>query len=147
MSHFRSQKLSVLLAEDEALVRMLFERALRSLGCDVICARDGREAIELLKDHSFDLIVLDWNMPEKNGWMVAETARDLGVLAPIVLISGNSDVLSLPNPKGVVNGIFLKPFLKTDFQRLLNHFFHEDSDVAENDSVFVDDLPVLNARN
>ena len=56
-----------LITEDEAALRVIYERVLRSLGFEVLHARDGGQAIEILNEHVPDLLVLDMLMPMVNG--------------------------------------------------------------------------------
>jgi CheY-like chemotaxis protein len=118
------QQPCILLAEDEVIVRLMFCRALRSLGCEVDSASDGLEALNFIKRKSFDLIILDWNMPELDGWAVAEHARPIiGEKIPIVIITANSSVAAqLRTDVGVINAIYEKPFGRGDFSDLLKRF-------------------------
>jgi CheY-like chemotaxis protein len=59
--------MAILLAEDDQVSRMVAERILSKSGCQVTCAKDGREALDILKDEHFDLVVMDIQMPVMNG--------------------------------------------------------------------------------
>ncbi|WP_319583246.1 ATP-binding protein [uncultured Pseudodesulfovibrio sp.] len=59
--------MAILLAEDDNVSRIAAERLLSKYGCHVTCARDGREALDILKDAHFDLVVMDIQMPVMNG--------------------------------------------------------------------------------
>lgn len=52
------------------------------------CAATGAEALEKMHRHRYTLVVLDWNMPEKNGLAVLETMRGNGWNIPVVVVSG-----------------------------------------------------------
>ncbi len=58
---------SVLLAEDDPHIRRVSEIALRRSGFEVCTVADGAEALELLDDRLFDLVVLDGMMPNVDG--------------------------------------------------------------------------------
>ncbi len=58
---------AALLAEDNAVNRLLTSRMLEALGWDVTCAEDGLETIELWQAEPFDLIVMDVQMPHVSG--------------------------------------------------------------------------------
>lgn len=62
----------VLVADDEDAIRFLIKRVLHRAGFDVVEARDGQDAIELLNDRHFDAIVLDLMMPRVDGFGVVE---------------------------------------------------------------------------
>lgn len=61
---------TVLIADDSLTVRRLNERALRRAGYNVLLAEDGRQAVNRALEHQPDLIVLDINMPELDGYGV-----------------------------------------------------------------------------
>ena len=70
---------TVLLVEDELLVRELASEDLAEAGFEVICASDGDEALVHLKDgRQFDLLFTDIRMPgTTDGWQLAEQAKSL----------------------------------------------------------------------
>lgn len=65
----------ILLADDELALRFLLSETLSDEGYDIAEAEDGAEAIRLLKAESFDLIILDYMMPENTGVEVCEWLR------------------------------------------------------------------------
>jgi CheY-like chemotaxis protein len=124
MQYETTNKPVVLLADDDAIIRFVSQAALESIGCVVHLAKDGMEALNLIETHSFDLLVLDWNMPVLNGWQVALTARKIfGNELPIVIISANSGEASFLNRDSqVANAIYSKPFNRSDFVKLIQRF-------------------------
>ena len=68
-------RLRILLAEDNDFNQQLIEHLLRRRGHDVVVARDGRKALEALDHSSFDLMLLDIQMPELDGFEVIEVLR------------------------------------------------------------------------
>ncbi len=60
----------IVVAEDNPDLLQLIGRRLRRRGYDVIAARDGREALELIRSERPDAAVLDWVMPEMQGHQV-----------------------------------------------------------------------------
>jgi CheY-like chemotaxis protein/HPt (histidine-containing phosphotransfer) domain-containing protein len=68
-------RLRVLLAEDNDFNQQLVELLLRRRGHDVVVAPDGRKALEALDDGPFDLMLLDIQMPELDGFQVIEALR------------------------------------------------------------------------
>jgi PAS domain S-box-containing protein len=78
--HLPLAKLSpkVLVVDDEAIVRTMMSRMLDKFGCQPTEVSSGLEALALLEAGShFDLILLDWKMPEMDGLKVAEAIREL----------------------------------------------------------------------
>jgi two-component system, chemotaxis family, chemotaxis protein CheY len=79
----------VLVVDDAATVRMYHTSLLSDAGFDVDQAANGLEAVEAALSKSFDLFVVDVNMPKMNGYVCVETLRSdtVGSAAPIVMIS------------------------------------------------------------
>jgi len=110
---------TVLLVDDEEVVRQVVSQMLKRLGLDVLAAADGAEALELFKDHrqAIRLILLDMTMPRMDG---EETFRELMLLTPdvrIILSSGYSeqDATSRFVGKGLA-GFIQKPFTLVDLE-------------------------------
>ena len=72
----------ILLVEDDAGLRDLIGRNLEAREHDVRFAADGESALAQLRTTSFDLIVLDINLPDQTGWEVLRTAQREGWLRP-----------------------------------------------------------------
>lgn len=66
---------TILLADDSADLRTLYGTCLRGRGHDVIEAEDGRAAVEQVRRHRPDLLLLDIWMPELNGYEVLDALR------------------------------------------------------------------------
>ena len=76
----------LLVADDNKVNRLLLKRSLELLGHRVDCAENGRVALQMLRGEAFDLLLLDMEMPEMNGFEVLEqlaadrALRDLPVI-------------------------------------------------------------------
>jgi CheY-like chemotaxis protein len=83
---------TVLVAEDERVIRELVERALSRRGYRVLVAADGREAIEIAEAHAgrIDLLVSDVVMPRVGGPELARTLRRRAPALRVLLMSGYS---------------------------------------------------------
>lgn len=80
---------SILLVDDDPVVRGLFADLLAPLGFKVLEAPNGEKCLELLNDISVDFILLDINMPGINGLDVAKTLRQRQVKSTIVMLSAD----------------------------------------------------------
>lgn len=89
------QRAAVLVVDDSRTMRLVLIRALNALGFHNITeATNGRQALDLVLARSFDLMLLDLEMPEMNGMEVlvaVKTRRELAGL-PIIVISGADQV-------------------------------------------------------
>ena len=64
-----------MLVEDNQAVRELAQETLEKLGCQVSVAVNGREAVDQVKHHRFDLILMDCQMPVMNGFEATNAIR------------------------------------------------------------------------
>jgi PAS domain S-box-containing protein len=67
---------SILLAEDNSVNQMVARQMLRKLGCQADVASDGAQALSLLQQRSYDIVLMDLQMPELNGFEVTELVRN-----------------------------------------------------------------------
>jgi two-component system cell cycle sensor histidine kinase/response regulator CckA len=102
---------TVLLVEDEDMVRTVAERALTRNGYTVVCASNGEEGLEILEQRSdFDLLVSDVVMPLMDGPTMVRHARKLYPNLPILFMSGYAEE-QLRKSINIENVAFLpKPF-------------------------------------
>jgi len=84
----------ILLVEDQLINQKLMKSVLEKGGYEVTPANDGESALNLLKDNSYDIILLDIQMPEVNGYEVAirlrEMEKETGTYTPIIAMTANS---------------------------------------------------------
>lgn len=88
---------SILVVDDNRINRLMLARGLEQQGHQVVFAENGRQALELLPQHNFDLILLDIEMPEMNGYQVlAHLAADVHWrLIPVIMISAVEEIDSV----------------------------------------------------
>ncbi|MGE5295257.1 MAG: response regulator [Solirubrobacterales bacterium] len=80
----------VLVAEDVTTNQLLIKLMLQRLGLDVTLVENGNEAIREATRHSYDLILMDVEMPEKNGHEATRELRSLGVTTPIIALTAHA---------------------------------------------------------
>ncbi|HEY2022846.1 ATP-binding protein [Paraburkholderia sp.] len=85
-----SRRLKVLVAEDNAVNRQLFEEQLKLLGCDAQVAKDGQAALACLSRERFDVLVTDLAMPVMDGYALAREARARWPAMPIVAATASA---------------------------------------------------------
>ncbi|ONF97311.1 hybrid sensor histidine kinase/response regulator [Sphingomonas jeddahensis] len=88
--------LRVLVVEDSEHVRYFARQLLDDLGCKVIEASNGNEALELMKAHSVDLVFSDIVMPGMNGLELAKRIKETFEDVPVLLASGYSSKQFIP---------------------------------------------------
>ena len=82
----------ILLAEDERKVAEHVRAGLVAEGYAVDVAHDGDEALWLAESSTYDALLLDINMPHKDGITVVRLLRRKGVLAPVIFLTARDDI-------------------------------------------------------
>lgn len=82
--------LDVLVAEDNPINRVILKEQLESLGCRVVTATDGREALALANSTSFDVLLTDINMPGMGGHALVKELRAQGSTLRVIGATANA---------------------------------------------------------
>jgi two-component system response regulator AtoC len=88
------QEIRVLVVDDERPIRFLMEKELPRAGCLVSAAESGEEALALLKEREFDVVLMDLGMPGIGGMETLRRIREAGSAAEVVVLTGHPDVSS-----------------------------------------------------
>lgn len=86
------QKAHLLIVDDEANTLASLSRAFRLAGHDAVVCDSAAKALELAKSQGFDLILSDVVMPGKDGLSLLEDLKAQGVVAPVVMMSGQAHI-------------------------------------------------------
>ncbi len=102
----------VLVVDDDADMRRVLVCALAAVGVeDVVEAGRGDEAVGLIFEETFDLLVLDWYMPGLGGMEIVRAIRAVGRDVPIIMVTGEKHQgLVLEAIQGGVSDYLVKPF-------------------------------------
>lgn len=108
----------ILIIEDEPRIAMFLAKGLRHNGYCITIAQDGCEAWHLSTQDTFDLILLDIGLPDRNGLTLLKDMRDAGLHQPIMVLTAYDDpqYQQLSDRYGA-NDYLTKPF---GFQDLLH---------------------------
>ncbi len=79
--------MNILVVEDDERVARFLVRGLREEGFHVIHCGDGRSALETGLAQSFDIVLLDWSLPDLDGLSVLKRWRDHDRVAPVILLT------------------------------------------------------------
>jgi two-component system, cell cycle sensor histidine kinase and response regulator CckA len=113
---------TVLLVEDEEMVRNIAEAFLRHLGFTVLAAKDGVEALEgfLQRKDEIHCVLCDLTMPRMNGWETLKALRALRPDIPVVLASGYDKAEVMAGKHAELPQAFLhKPYTLADLKAAL----------------------------
>ena len=84
--------MKVLIADDEKLIAYNIERALKKNLIDCNVVHNGDDAIKELSTNTYDVCLLDYHMPGKNGIEVLQAKKTLGIDTKIIMISAYNDI-------------------------------------------------------
>lgn len=86
----RQLNLRVLVAEDNVINSAVIKEQLEALGCSVVVAADGEQALMQWMPERFDLVLTDVNMPVMNGYQLTEALRRQDKSLPVIGITANA---------------------------------------------------------
>ncbi|MGI9568863.1 MAG: response regulator [Desulfobulbia bacterium] len=121
----------ILLAEDKEINRQVIAELLRSYGLSVTAAVNGREVIEKFAKKSYDLILMDIEMPEVDGIEATRNIRETirGKSVPIIALSAHTESVFREqcNDAGM-DGYLLKPINPSELRRILSEWLGGEQD-------------------
>ena len=115
-----SNNISVLVADDEPMLRRVITKVLRRWGYDVVAVEDGSQAWSKLQLNKFDLHIFDQNMPGYTGTELLTKLKATDPHIKIVISSG--DPLSFENDLVQPTGFLEKPFVLKGLREKIEGF-------------------------
>jgi CheY-like chemotaxis protein len=111
--------LKILFVEDEKNLREIIGETFTKLEVQFDTAENGQIALEMIKEHPYDLVVTDINMPVMNGLDLIENIRNtLDLHIPVYIMSAHTEQRYLDRAKELeVENYIMKPF---DFIKFIN---------------------------
>jgi len=116
-------KRKVLLIDDEELILMSIQNALRRIGYDVVAVNDGLQAIKLFTKtpDKFDIIITDLTMPHLTGIELANKLMDIRPDIPVILCTGFNDAINEEEAKAHgIKGLLLKPASTSELNQVIS---------------------------
>lgn len=113
---------TILAVDDSVSVRKMVQFTLEAKGMQVKVADDGLEALEVLRHHTIDAIILDINMPKMNGLELLQKVKSDGAYATIPVIMLTTEGQDEDKDKAVALGAsayVVKPFKPSQLLKLL----------------------------
>ena len=115
----------ILLVEDNPVNQLVAKGMLGKLGCEVIVAGHGGEALEQLEQAAFDLVLMDCNMPVMDGYEASRRIRQSGRWPdlPIVALTANAMPEERERCRAAgMNDYLAKPFRREELLALIDHW-------------------------
>jgi len=113
----------ILVVEDHEVNQQLFKVILEKLGHQVFLAADGLQAVQAAEQRQFDLIFMDIQMPNMNGYDATRKLREMGVQTPIIAVTASA--LQEEQKRALsagMNHCLTKPFKKKDLVPVLDQW-------------------------
>lgn len=114
----------VLVVDDEDILRMLITDTLEFEGYIIEEAENGQEGFDKIKSNVYDLIILDYMMPEMTGMEVLEKIKPLNLTVPIIMLTAKAQQADrdLAHQNGA-KYFMPKPFSPGELVDLVNEIF------------------------
>ena len=84
--------MKILLLEDDLMLNDAITQYLQSIGHVIVSAKDGEDCLKIVKEHKFDLLILDINLPDIDGFTVLENLHQQKRMVPTIFISALIDI-------------------------------------------------------
>jgi len=113
---------NVMIVDDSAMDRKIMRQALEELGVNIIEAKDGMEALNLLKQNDIDAMLIDIEMPRMDGYTLAQEIRKYNKYRKLPLIAVTSRATKADRVRGVEVGMdeyITKPYTKEYLQNVI----------------------------
>ncbi|MDT0645122.1 ATP-binding protein [Zunongwangia sp. F260] len=112
----------ILLCEDNELNQRLIRAILQEKGHEIDMAENGNKGVQLAKEREYDLILMDIQMPEKDGYQTTEVLRkDLKIVTPIIALTANFMLAEKEKClRAGMNDYLSKPFTRDDLLAKIN---------------------------
>jgi CheY-like chemotaxis protein len=111
----------ILVVDDDPDLRQFLQLMLTSMGFEVTSAANGQEALDVMKGHCPDLILLDMKMPVMNGWEFCRALDCRGARPPIVVLTAAPDPAARA-AEVCADGWLGKPFEYADLEATVRRF-------------------------
>jgi len=138
---------NILIIDDESINSETMKDTLEDVNYNVVLAQDAAEAKTIVKDQTFDLVMMDVWMPGQDGMALLEEWMSEGFSMPVVMMSGHAEHQDVVKAIRMGAVDFLKKPLQ-DILPLVRKLLSEQASIQEQQISGIDfDLPLKAARN
>lgn len=118
---FRSKK--ILLVEDNKINQMITKKMLENKGIVCIIIDNGEDAVKLMHNHEYDLVLMDVHLPGINGTEATKQIREFDQTVPIIALTA----ISLDENRETLlsygmNDVITKPFIPEEFYTIISKY-------------------------
>jgi heavy metal response regulator len=138
----------ILVAEDEPKARRYLAQGLGEEGFSVELAEDGIVALALLRQHPFDVAVLDVMLPGRDGWSIVQAMRSEGIRIPVLFLTARDHVEDRVRGFELgANDYLVKPFAFAELVARLRNLLRQGEPAAESATLRVGPLVIDSLRH
>lgn len=114
----------ILIVEDEAGIVQFLQQGLEEEGYEITTASDGEKGLELLLNENYELVLLDWMLPNLSGLEVCKIFREKNKTTPIIFLTAKDTVQeTIEGLQAGANDYIKKPFSFDELvERIKIHF-------------------------
>jgi len=135
----------ILLLEDDTILQEIIAEFLQERGYEVECFSDGESALESIQKSKYDMLLLDVNVPEIDGFEIVEYLRDIKNTTPVIFITSLTSVKYLQKAFDIgANDYLKKPF---DLDELDIRIKHHLNSLKSSDSIAIGDFVFYPKQN
>jgi len=110
----------ILVAEDNKINQLVTKNLLKSIGCESVIAENGLETVEILKKETFDLVLMDINMPVLDGMKATLLIREFNKITPIIALTASElGEVEAECKEAGMNDLINKPLNKIDLKEAI----------------------------
>ncbi len=122
----------VLVVDDEKLIVKGIRFSLEQEGMQVDCAYDGQEALDMIKQNAYDVILLDVMLPKYNGYEVCQQVREFSDVPIIMLTAKDADMDKILGLEYGADDYITKPFNILEVKARIKAIMRRSSKKEEN---------------
>lgn len=117
------KEIKVLVVDDNPINLLVAKKMVQKFGADVSTAVNGLEAVEMVKENKYDVILMDIQMPELDGHAATRMLREMNFANPIIAISANAFKEDISNSLDAgMNAHLQKPFSERQLFQTINQY-------------------------
>jgi CheY-like chemotaxis protein len=116
---------NILIVEDSYFNQVLLEAIVNDMGYEAKISSKGEDALKMIQEEKFDLIILDLMMPGMDGFIFLNEKRKLKDKTPVIVVSAKADEATRKRVKSLgVNDFVSKPLKSENFTTLIAKYLN-----------------------
>jgi two-component system response regulator AtoC len=122
-----NSQIRVLVADDDPQMQLAIKACLMRQGYDVTVVGDGKAALDLLEERTFELVISDQRMPELTGDQLMKAMQEKSILTPVIMITAYGTITqAVEAMQAGATDFITKPFSNTDLERVVERVLNLD---------------------